>query len=335
MYRRAPPGDFRRCGADLAEGPREEVEGVGLPSPTLPVGAGEPPDQGHEAVASFEKGQDGNCDGYPRRAEEDRDADDQRGSGHEEQEREPDHRGLDFLFAASAANITNRWIRSPASFAALSDTMVGVNATMGCDVVDSRPDRFSPGSRWRRRASERDAVGTGHGLVVIGGGLCVGRDDGQRHGCSSSGEDSVARQSRQIRGSRVSLNEPSAERESSESAASSMSDSRRPAVQAVSRGVVKNRSRNDSSVSSLPSVRSTACWLIPHLPQTSGAGEVQPSESCLLFLLLAWRLASVSAYPPTARSSLIKTVLPVEGSLVIPYSVFPERTSVAPRPCEP
>jgi hypothetical protein len=108
MYRRAPPGDFRRCGADLAEGPREEVEGVGLPSPTLPVGAGEPPDQGHEAVASFEKGQDGNCDGHPRRAEEDRDADDQRGSGHEEQEREPDHRGLDFLFAASAANITNR-----------------------------------------------------------------------------------------------------------------------------------------------------------------------------------------------------------------------------------
>src|SRR5437667_230980 len=47
-----------------------------------------------------------------------------------------------------------------------------------------------------------------------------------------------------------------------------MSESRRPAVHTVSRGLVKNRSRKESSVSSLPSVRSTASWLIPHLPQT-------------------------------------------------------------------
>ncbi len=80
---------------------RVRGRGLGLPGSALPVGAGEPPDQGHEAVSSFEKGHDGNCDGYPRRAEEDRDADDQRGTGHEEQERELDHRGLDSLFAAS------------------------------------------------------------------------------------------------------------------------------------------------------------------------------------------------------------------------------------------
>src|SRR5207248_5006190 len=85
---------------------------------------------------------------------------------------------------------------------------------------------------------------------------------------SSSGEDSLSGQRRQIRGSRLALNEKSAERESPESAASSMSDSRRPAVHTVSRGLVKNRSRKESSVSSLPSVRSTASWLIPHLPQT-------------------------------------------------------------------
>jgi hypothetical protein len=33
----------------------------------------------------------------------------------------------------------------------------------------------------------------------------------------------------------------------------------------------KNRSRKDSSVSSLPSVRSTASWLISHLPQADFA----------------------------------------------------------------
>ncbi len=65
---------------------RVRGRGLGLPGSALPVGAGEPPDQGHEAVSS---------------AEEDRDADDQRGTGHEEQERELDHRGLDSLFAAS------------------------------------------------------------------------------------------------------------------------------------------------------------------------------------------------------------------------------------------
>src|SRR3989475_9935456 len=41
-----------------------------------------------------------------------------------------------------------------------------------------------------------------------------------------------------------------------------------PISETVSRGVVKNRSRKDSSVSSLPSVCSTACWLIPFLLQT-------------------------------------------------------------------
>src|SRR2546426_9873692 len=101
--------------------------------------------------------------------------------------------------------------------------------------------------------------------------LRVCRDDRRGHGRLASGEDSLSGQSRQIRGSRLALTERSAERESPESAASSMSDSRRPAAQAVTRGVVKNRSRKDSSVSSLPSVRSTACWLIPHLPQTDFA----------------------------------------------------------------
>jgi hypothetical protein len=86
--------------------------------------------------------------------------------------------------------------------------------------------------------------------------------------CRSSREASVARQSRQIRGSRLAPNEQSAERESPESAVSSISESPRPAAQTVSRGVMKNRSRKDSSVSSLPSVRSTACWLIPYLPHT-------------------------------------------------------------------
>src|SRR5439155_12980011 len=91
------------------------------------------------------------------------------------------------------------------------------------------------------------------------------------HGRSSSGEDSLSGQRRQIRGSRLALNEESAERESPESAASSMSDSRRPACRAATRGAVRNRPRKDSSVSSLPSVRSTASWLIPHLPQTECA----------------------------------------------------------------
>src|SRR2546425_8001121 len=94
--------------------------------------------------------------------------------------------------------------------------------------------------------------------------------DGVRHyGCCSSGEGCGGGPSRQIRGSRLALNERSAEREIPDSAKSPMSERRRPAAEAVSRGVVKNRSRKDSSVSSLPSVCSTACWLIPSLPQTT------------------------------------------------------------------
>ena len=94
--------------------------------------------------------------------------------------------------------------------------------------------------------------------------------DGVRHyGCCSSGEGCGGGPSRQIRGSRLALNERSAEREIPDSAKSSMSERRRPAAVTVSRGVVKNRSRKDSSVSSLPSVCSTACWLIAFLPQTT------------------------------------------------------------------
>src|SRR4030095_15507074 len=91
------------------------------------------------------------------------------------------------------------------------------------------------------------------------------------HGRSSSGENSLSGQRRQIRGARLALNEQSAERESPESAACSMSDSRRPAWRAAFRGAVRNRSRKDSSVSSLPSVRSTAGWLILALPEVDCA----------------------------------------------------------------
>ena len=104
-----------------------------------------------------------------------------------------------------------------------------------------------------------------------------------RHSPCSSWEDSVARQSRQIRGSRVALSEQRADRGIPASAASSTCDSRRPAPQAVSLGVLKNRSRNDSSVSSLPSVRSTASWLIPH-PLCKHQADTRRSRSNWLIL---------------------------------------------------
>src|SRR5882724_11255495 len=137
---------------------------------------------------------------------------------------------------------------------------------VSCALVSVAVDLSSIRSiPWRAQSGEDDE------------GVLIQRPQGFGcHGLPSSGEDSLSGKRRQIRGSRLALNEQSAERESPESAASSMSDSERPARRAATRGAVRNRSRKDSSVSSLPSVRSTACWLISHLPQTDFANGRPP-----------------------------------------------------------
>src|SRR2546425_2653798 len=78
--------------------------------------------------------------------------------------------------------------------------------------------------------------------------------DGVRHyGCCSSGEGCGGGAGRQIPGSRLALNERSAEREIPDSAQSSMFERRKAAAATGSPRVVEKRSRKDSSVSSLPS----------------------------------------------------------------------------------